>query len=115
MLHMHLVDVIHGLGYTPGDCMGTHLPDGNLPSRAITLRGGAPGPLYQRVDGMWHRLDPAQGTVTVAAGTPVLLRIGSDDPVTCLHWAGAEAMTCRRYAWRATTVSTTTPSATSVV
>jgi hypothetical protein len=80
MLHMHLVDVIHGLGYTPGDCMGTHLPDGNLPSRAITLRGGAPGPLYQRVDGMWHRLDPAQGTVTVPDGTSVLLHIGSDDP-----------------------------------
>jgi hypothetical protein len=28
---------------------------------------------------MWHRLDPAQGTVTVPAGTSVLLHIGSDD------------------------------------
>jgi hypothetical protein len=29
---------------------------------------------------MWHRLDPAQGTVTVPDGTSVLLHIGSDDP-----------------------------------
>jgi hypothetical protein len=80
MLHTYLADVIHGLGYAPGDCMGTHVPDGSLPSRTITFRGGAPGPLYQRVDGIWQRLDTAQGTVTVPAGTPVLLRIGIDDP-----------------------------------
>jgi hypothetical protein len=80
MLHMHLVDVIHGLGYVPGDCMGRPLPDSSLPSRTIAFGGGALGPLYQRVDGMWHRLDTAQGAVSVPAGTPVLLRIGSDDP-----------------------------------
>lgn len=80
MLHTHLIDVIHGLGYAPGDCMGTHPPDSSLPSRTITFHRSAPGPLYQRVDGMWQRLDTAQGTITVPAGTPVLLRIGTDDP-----------------------------------
>jgi hypothetical protein len=75
VLHTHLADVIHGLGYPPGDCMGSLPPARGVPAR--TLGGGL---LYQHVDGVWKRLDTAQGAVTVPAGTPVLLRIGSDDP-----------------------------------
>lgn len=79
MLHANLADVIHGLGYPPGDCMGSHLPDGNLPARTFAFPSGPPGPLYQRIHGVWERLAVGRGPVEVAAGTPVLLRVGSDD------------------------------------
>lgn len=76
MLHMYLVDAISGLGYPPGDCMGTPLPDHTLPARSLRFDGGPPGPLYQRVDGAWTPLD-GDGDLAVAAGVPILLRIGA--------------------------------------
>lgn len=75
-LHMYLVDAIHGLGYPPGDCMGTPLPDHTLPARTLPFDDGPPGRLYQRVDGSWIPLD-GDDDISVAAGVPVLLRIGA--------------------------------------
>ena len=90
-LHMYLADVVDGLGYPLSDCMGTPLPDHSLPARTLRFAGGAPGLLAQRVDGAWRRLDDGGGGqragdgggvaaghhgVAVAAGAPVLLRIG---------------------------------------
>lgn len=78
-LHAGLIDVVCGLGYQPGDCMGTHLPDAGLPARTYTFATHPPGSLYQRVDGTWLPLDTTRPAVSVAAGVPVLLRIGPDD------------------------------------
>ena len=80
VLHSYLVDVVRGLGYPPGDCMGTHLPGGELPARQLRFRGAAPGPLYQRQKGTWVALEASGGSVDVPAGAPVLLRIGTSDP-----------------------------------
>lgn len=80
-LHAGLIDVVCGLGYRPGDCMGTHLPDARLPARTYTFTTRPPGSLYQRVDGTWLPLDTTRPAVSVAAGVPVLLRIGTDDAV----------------------------------
>jgi hypothetical protein len=75
---MHLVDVIHGLGYPPGDCMGTPLPDHTLPARTLPRDDSPPGPLYQRVGGSWIPLDgDGEGDRAVAAGVPVMLRVGT--------------------------------------
>ncbi len=79
VLHAGLVDVIHGFGYPPGDCMATHLPDSHLPDRTLTLSSGPPGPLYERRNGTWHRLDTGRAHVHVPSGVPVLLRVGTDD------------------------------------
>lgn len=81
MLHAGLVDAVCGLGYPPGDCMGTHVPDPSLPSRTYTFASRPPGSLYQRIDGTWLPLDTTRQAISVAAGVPVLLRIGSDDAV----------------------------------
>ncbi len=78
-LHAGLADVIHGFGYAPDDCMGTHLPDSHLPDRTLAFPSGAPGPLYERRGGVWRRLDTDRTRVHVTAGTPVLLRVGTDD------------------------------------
>jgi hypothetical protein len=86
-LHMHLVDAIHGLGYPPGDCMGTPLPDHALPARTLPGDGGAPGPLYQRVGGSWIPLDGG-GDRAVAAGVPVMLRIGTGDLAALARYGG---------------------------
>lgn len=80
-LHVGLVDVIHGYGYPPGDCLGSHVPDGELPQRTLSFASGAPGPLYQRVAGTWVPIDTARSPVHVEAGRPVLLRVGNDDAV----------------------------------
>lgn len=80
-LHAGLIDAVCGLGYEPGDCMGTHLPDATLPDRTYTFATRPPGSLYQRVDGTWLPLDASRPAVSVAAGVPVLLRIGTDDAV----------------------------------
>lgn len=81
ILHAGLIDAICGLGYQPGDCMGSHLPDAGLPARTYTFTSGPPGSLYQRVDGTWLPLDATRQALSVAAGVPVLLRIGTDDAV----------------------------------
>jgi hypothetical protein len=81
------VDVIHGLGYEPGDCMGMPLPEHALAARTLRCGPTAPGPLYQRTGGAWTRLD---GT-DVPAGTPALLRLGAGDDVQALrHCEGDE-------------------------
>jgi hypothetical protein len=80
-LHAGLIDAICGLGYQPGDCMGSHLPDVGLPARTYTFASRPPGSMYQRVDGTWLPLDMSRRTISVAAGVPVLLRIGTDDAV----------------------------------
>jgi len=80
-LHAGLIDAICGLGYQPGDCMGSHLPDAGLPARTYTFASRPPGSLYQRVDGTWLPLDTSRQAISVAAGVPVLLRIGTDDAV----------------------------------
>jgi hypothetical protein len=77
-LHAHLADVIHGLGYPPGDCMGTPLPEHALPARTLRFPNGPPGPLYARVDGTWTHLEAAGAGFEVPAGTPALLRIGGE-------------------------------------
>jgi hypothetical protein len=77
MLHMYLVEVIHGLGYEPGDCMSPPLPDHALPARTLDFPAEPPGPLYQRVDATWIPLEGSDGRVEVPAETPVLLRIGA--------------------------------------
>jgi hypothetical protein len=86
-LHMHLVDVIHGLGYEPGECMGMPLPEHALSARTLRFGSEPPGPLYQRADGAWTRL---AGT-DVPAGTPALLRVGAGGDVQTLeHCEGDE-------------------------
>jgi hypothetical protein len=77
MLHMYLVDVIHGLGYEPGECMSPALPDHALVARTLRFPDEPPGPLYQRVDSTWIPLEATGGRVEVVAETPVLLRIGA--------------------------------------
>jgi hypothetical protein len=77
-LHMSLIDVIHGLGYPPGDCMSPPVPDHALPARTIRVPDGPAGRWFQRVDSVWTPLDASGGAVALAAGTPVLLRIGAD-------------------------------------
>lgn len=79
MLHAHLVDVIHGLGYAPGDCMGSHLPEAGLPPRTLAFPGRPPGPLYVREGTTWHRRDVTRGSVHAEAGQPILLRVGTGD------------------------------------
>jgi hypothetical protein len=86
-LHMHLVDAIHGLGYPPGDCMGTPLPDHTLRARTLPGDGGAPGPLYQRVGGSWIPLDGTDDRA-VGAGVPVMLRIGTGDLAALARYGG---------------------------
>jgi hypothetical protein len=89
VLHLALVDAVHGLGYAPGDCMGMALPDKmgmtlterQAPARRLTWSGDAPGPAYRRETGRWHRLPGVPG-VEVDAGVAVLARIGADDPGT---------------------------------
>lgn len=77
MLHMHLVDVVHGLGYPPGDCMGTPLPEHDLPARTLHFPGGPPGPLYHRAGATWEPVDATDDGITVPAGAPALLRIAT--------------------------------------
>lgn len=91
-LHVGLIEAICGLDYPPGDCMGTHLPDATLPARTFTFAGRPPGSLYRRMDGTWLPLDARRHAVSVDAGTPVLLRIGSDDAadLRVLHDRGAD-------------------------
>ncbi len=79
VLHAGLADVIHGFGYPPGDCMGSHLPDGDLPDRSLAFPAGQPGLLYERRDGTWRRWDTDRSRVHLTAGTAVLLRIGTED------------------------------------
>lgn len=87
VLHMYLADAIHGLGYPPGDCMGTPVPDHTLGTRTLRGAATAPGPLYQRVDGNWVRVDPR--TPTIDAGVPVMLRMADGSDLSALHaWAG---------------------------
>ncbi|HSK97205.1 MAG TPA: sulfotransferase [Euzebyales bacterium] len=76
-LHMHLVDVIHGLGYPPGDCMSPPLPDHALPTRTIRVPDGLAGHWFERADDLWTPLEVSDGTVAPTGGTPVLLRVGS--------------------------------------
>ena len=78
MLHAHLVDVVHGLGYPPGDCMGVPLPEHALPARTVRFPHGSPGPLYGRTHGTWTRLEASAAGIEVPAGTPTLLRIGGE-------------------------------------
>ena len=52
------------------------LPDHTLPARTLRFDDGPPGRLYQRVDGSWTPLD-GDDAISVAAGVPLLLRIGS--------------------------------------
>lgn len=79
VLHAGLADVIHGYGYTPDDCMGSHVPDGDLPDRTLTFAMPPPGPLYQRIAGTWTPIDTDRANLHVAAGRAVLLRVGTDD------------------------------------
>lgn len=79
-LHIHLVDVIHGLGYEPGDCMGMPLPEHALAARTLPFGQTPPGPLFQRIDDEWIRLEGPD----VPAGTPALLRIAAGGDVQAL-------------------------------
>src|SRR5690606_2191549 len=74
LLHMHLVDAIHDLGYPPGDCMGAPVADPALPQRTLRFAGAPPGPLYRRDGDEWVRITP-DGDLAVPAGVPVLLRV----------------------------------------
>ncbi|CAN5898623.1 hypothetical protein BH23ACT10_BH23ACT10_03620 [soil metagenome] len=79
VLHAGLADVIHGYGYPPDDCMGSHVPDGDLPDRTLTFTTPPPGPLYERITGTWTPIDTDRPDLHVAAGRAVLLRVGTND------------------------------------
>jgi hypothetical protein len=87
-LHMHLVDAIHGLGYQPGDCMGTPLPEHALGARTLPFGQKPPGLLYQRADGVWTPLDGTH----VPAGVPALLRIGAGGDMQVLQRCGSDGI-----------------------